>query len=251
MLPFLLWDEGGGVPIEDCRLVIADLPDYFVARSHSLFPFPNSNPVLGTRYPVPFPPMTFLADSKAWAKGRSPYWRLVILAVLGWDGLRHLRDPDAGGLFAGITFGVHELGHLIFAFFGEFMAVAGGSLNQLLIPVGAGLLLYYYEDFFGIAAAGAWLSSSLLDLARYVADSRVFELDLIGFGGDPEHDWAYLLGRFNVLQYDTRIAAGLRILALVGLLLSLGYGLWLCLSMKRPGEGPLDESVSGRTSSGG
>ncbi len=80
-------------------------------------------------------------SAKAWAQGRSPYWRLAVLALLGWDGLRHLRDPEAGGLFAGITFGSHELGHLLFGFLGEFMGVAGGSLNQLLIPIGAGVLL--------------------------------------------------------------------------------------------------------------
>lgn len=129
-------------------------------------------------------------SAKAWAQGRSPWWRLVLLVVLAWDGLRHFKDPEAGGLFAGITFGVHELGHLVFSFFGEFMGVAGGSLNQLLIPIGAGVLLLYYNDYFGLSAAGAWLSSSLLDLARYVGDARSFDLDLVGFGGDPQHDWA-------------------------------------------------------------
>jgi hypothetical protein len=190
-----------------------------------------------------------LAKAKAWARGRSPYWRLAVLALLGWDGLRHLRDPEAGGLFAGITFGVHELGHLVFSFFGEFMGVAGGSLNQLLIPIGAGALLYYYNDYFGLSAAGAWLSSSLLDLARYVGDARSFDLDLVGFGGDPQHDWAYLLGRFGALQYDTRIANGLRLLALICLLVSLGYGLWLCMIMRRAVQ-PLDELGNGGRTSG-
>ena len=36
-----------------------------------------------------------LSAAKAWAQGRSPYWRLALLALLGWDGLRHLKDPDA------------------------------------------------------------------------------------------------------------------------------------------------------------
>ena len=29
----------------------------------------------------------------------------------------------------------HEAGHIIFGFFGRFIAVLGGSLNQVLIPV--------------------------------------------------------------------------------------------------------------------
>jgi hypothetical protein len=177
--------------------------------------------------------MTFIADARAWARGRSPYWRAVVLAVLAWDGFRHLNDPDAGGIFAGITFGSHELGHLIFAFFGEFMTVAGGSINQLLVPIGAGLLLWYYQDYFGISAAGAWLASSMLDLARYVGDARALELDLVGFGDDPQHDWAYLLGHLNALPDDTSLAQLLRLLAALILLGSLAFGGWLCYEMRR------------------
>jgi hypothetical protein len=182
----------------------------------------------------------FFADTKAWARGRWWQWRAPLLLFLAWDGARHLQDPDAGGLFAGITFGVHEFGHLLFAFFGEFMTVAGGSLNQLLIPVGAGFLLYHYHDFFGIAVAGTWLSSSLLDLARYIGDARAQELDLVGFGEDPQHDWTFLLGQFNALLSDTRIAGLTRGAGLVVLLLSLGFGAWVCLQMAGP---PSPETV--------
>src|SRR5262249_2580213 len=115
---------------------------------------------------------SFLNDVREWAAGRWWQWRAALLLLLAWDGGRHLGDPEAGGLFGGITFGVHEFGHLLFAFFGEFMTAAGGSINQLLIPVGAAVLFIYYRDYFGIAAAGAWPSSSLLDLARYIGDAR-------------------------------------------------------------------------------
>jgi hypothetical protein len=179
----------------------------------------------------------FFADAADWARGRWWQWRVPLLAFLAWDGQRHLHDGDAGGLFAGITFGVHEFGHLLFAFFGEFMAIAGGSINQLLLPVAAGVLFYHYRDYFGIAGAGAWLSSSMIDLARYVADARAFDLDLVGFGEDSVHDWAWLLSRFGALQYDTRIASLTRGGAVVVLLLSLGFGAWLCLKMAgRPPE---------------
>lgn len=173
----------------------------------------------------------FFADAREWAAGRWWQWRLLLLLFLAYDGTRHLKDPEAGGLFAGITFGVHEFGHLLFAFFGEFMTALGGSLNQLLIPVGAAVLFWYYRDYFGIAVAGTWLGSSMLDLARYVADARAQELDLVGFGEDPQHDWTYILGRLHWLQYDLRIAGVLRALALLLLLASLGFGVWVLLQM--------------------
>lgn len=176
----------------------------------------------------------FFAEAAEWARGRWWQWRVPLLVFLAWDGQRHLNDPEAGGLFAGITFGVHEFGHLLFALFGEFMAIAGGSLNQVLIPIGTAFLFYHYRDFFGIAGAGTWLASSLLDLARYIGDARSFELDLVSFGENGQHDWAWLLGHLGVLAYDTRLAAvtrGIAVLVLVGSLL---FGAWLCLKMWRP-----------------
>lgn len=187
-------------------------------------PLPNQ----GSRGLVP----TFFLEAGHWARDRWWQWRLPLLIVLAWDGRRHLNDPDAGGLFAGITFGVHELGHLCFAPFGEFMTILGGSLNQVLIPVGAGFLFYHYRDFFGISGAGAWLASSLMDLARYIADARSFELDLVGFGEDAVHDWAWLLGRFDALPYDTRLAALARGAAGLVLLGSVLFGVWLCWRMR-------------------
>lgn len=180
----------------------------------------------------------FFGEAREWAQGRWWLWRIALLLFLLWDGIRHLRDPDAGGIFAGITFGVHEFGHLLFAFFGEFMTAAGGSINQLLIPIGAGALMYYYRDFFGIAVAGTWLSSSMLDLARYIGDARAQELDLVGFGENPQHDWFYLLRELSALSADTSIAEFTRGMAVGALLLSVGFGVWLCLQMRVPRESP-------------
>lgn len=185
-------------------------------------------------------PPGFLSGAAEWCVGRWWQWRAVLLALLGWDGVSHFRDPEAGGLFAGITFGVHEFGHLFFGFAGEFMTVLGGSLMQLLIPIGAGLLMYYYDDFFGIAGAGAWLSSSLFDLARYIGDARSLELDLVGFGDNPQHDWAWLLGQMGALDQDTRLAGLTRLIGMAVLVGSLWFGGWLCLRMRaaRSGASP-------------
>lgn len=181
----------------------------------------------------------FWADAREWARGRWWQWRLLLLLFLTYDGTRHLRDPEAGGLFAGITFGVHEFGHLLFAFFGEFMTVLGGSLNQLLIPSATAVLFWHYRDYFGIAVAGTWLGSSMLDLARYIGDARAQELDLVGFGEDPQHDWSYILSQLHALPYDLRVAGVVRALALLALIVSLGFGVWVLLqmAMRRPGEG--------------
>ena len=175
----------------------------------------------------------FRAEALAWAEGKWWQWRVPLLLLLAWDGRRQLVDPEASGLFGGITFGVHEFGHMVWALFGQFMAVAGGSLNQVLIPVLAGALLYQHRDYFGLSVAGAWLASSLAHMARYIADARAGDLDLVSFGEDAIHDWTWLLGRFGVLQHDLAIAGAVRLLSGLVLLASLGFGAWLCLAMAR------------------
>lgn len=178
------------------------------------------------------PVSTFFSDAGDWARGRWWHWRVPVLLLLAWDGQRHLRDSEAGGLFGGITFGVHELGHLVFAPLGEFMTILGGSLAQVLVPVGAAWLMLHYRDYFGLAGAGAWLASSLVNLSRYVGDARSFDLDLVGFGEDAVHDWAWLLGRLDLLPYDTRLAALTRGAGGLVLVASLGFGAWLCWRMR-------------------
>ena len=132
---------------------------------------------------------------------------MPLLLWLGWTGWRYLADPDYGSIFSGIIFGSHEFGHLFFAPFGELLMVAGGSLMQLLVPVGAGALLLARRDWYGTAVAGCWLSFSLSNLAVYIGDAVAQELPLVSFSPDGgEHDWYYLLNRFNLLSYDLHIA---------------------------------------------
>ena len=182
---------------------------------------------------VPVQPISRRADAIAWCQGRYWHWRAGLLLVLAWGALRALRDDDYAGLFAGITFGVHELGHLVFAPFGMWMGVAGGSLAQLLLPVAAGALMVRHRDYFGATITGVWLSASLSNMAVYVADARARNLTLLGFGEDPLHDWAYLLSSVGLLQADTTVARFVRLLAFAVLLASAFAGGWLCLTMAR------------------
>jgi hypothetical protein len=166
-----------------------------------------------------------------YAQGRWWWWRLPLLLLLAADVFGQLRDHTNPSLFAGITFGAHEFGHLFFAFGGEFLGIAGGSLMQLLVPVGAAALLYRHRDYFGITIAAVWLASSLIDLAVYIADARAFDLDLLGFGDGAGHDWAWLLGRWHLLPYDLQIAGVVRGSGTLLLLAAVGAGSWLCIKM--------------------
>jgi hypothetical protein len=173
-------------------------------------------------------------DARDWATGRLWWPRALLLLYLAFAGWRHLTDPDYGSIFSGITLAIHELGHVLFGPFGEWLGVAGGSITQLAAPAAAAWLLYRQRDYFGAAVGGAWLSMSLSNLAVYVADARAEALPLYSLGGgDVIHDWHYLLGSVHLLAHDAQIASLVRVLAFAALALSVWLGAWLCMVMRR------------------
>lgn len=176
---------------------------------------------------------SFRDDAKNWCVGRTWLWRAPILLFLGYSGFRLVLDPARGTIFSGITFGIHELGHVIFSILGEFIGIAGGSFSQVLAPAGAAYILLRQRDYFGVAVAGAWLSFSLYDLSVYIGDARVQQIPLLGLTGDPVHDWHYLLSKMGLLKFDTVFALVTRAVGIVLLTGSLVLGLWLCLRMSR------------------
>jgi hypothetical protein len=180
-----------------------------------------------------------MGEVRSRAREQSWTWRLPVLLWVLWSGLRQLQDPEYRSLFAGILFGVHELGHLVFAAFGQWAAIAGGSFAQLALPAACGLLFLSRREYFGTVVCAAWLSISLTDLARYVADARALDLDLVSFGEQAIHDWNYLLGRAGLLQHDLSIARARRVLATVLLLACGAAGGWLLSLMRwNPAHSP-------------
>lgn len=174
-------------------------------------------------------------DAAAWAaEGRAWPPRAALLAVLAYLGWRHLADPEFGSILSGITLGVHELGHLVFAPLGRWLGVAGGSVAQVAAPLAVAYGFLRQRDYYAIAVAGAWEGMSLANLATYVADARAQELPLVSpFSGDPEHDWNYLLSSVGMLRQDALFAGVLRLAAFTALAGSVAFGAWLCVRMAR------------------
>ncbi len=179
-------------------------------------------------------PALFLESAKRWATGRSWHWRVLILAYLIYAAFRSLKDPDYGSIFSGITLAFHEMGHVLFAPFGELLMIAGGSITQLAIPIIAALLLVWRQgDYFGFAVGNAWLGFSAMNLARYIGDARALQLPLVSLGPEAEHDWWYLLSRMGWLRYDTRIAGLVQGLGTVILIAAIVFAAWLLWVMAR------------------
>ncbi|MCM3881251.1 MAG: hypothetical protein ND807_14170 [Vicinamibacterales bacterium] len=105
----------------------------------------------------------------------------------------------------------HEAGHIIFAPFGQFMTVLGGSLMQVLIPlVCAGAFLFQQDDRFAASVCVWWSGESLMDLAPYINDARDLKLMLLGGPADEVegHDWEAILTSLGWLHLDHSMARG-------------------------------------------
>lgn len=148
--------------------------------------------------------------------------RLAFLAFLAIYGLATLRSPGDGRLLDGVDLAIHETGHLVFAPFGEFIGVLGGTLFQLLVPA---LFVAHFlrrGEQFGAAACLWWVAQNCWHISVYVADARAQELPLVGGG---EHDWAYLLGEVGWLARDLAVARGVHATGVLLFLVALALGL--------------------------
>ena len=148
------------------------------------------------------------------------YGRCVILTLLSvWGCILFSCDFRVGEIGSSfmhnILLPIHEAGHVLFTPLGHFMGILGGSLFQLLLPVGIGIaFMWINKDNFGAAISMWWGGVSLLDLAPYIYDARHPRLILLGghTGEDGPHDWVYLLttlGRLHKSQQWGTVAHAL------------------------------------------
>lgn len=173
-------------------------------------------------------------DAVDWCEGKRVWPRAALLAYLLYAGVRHVASPTYRSWFAGITLAFHEMGHIVFLPLGRTMTILGGSLTQLIVPSAAAIyLLVKQRDYFGVAVGGAWWSFSAFELATYIGDASHEELALVGFSGNPEHDWSTLLTQWHLLNSDAAIATTVRVFAFVVCAASIALGGWLCVKMAR------------------
>lgn len=128
-----------------------------------------------------------------------PRWRLVLTLVLAVYGWQCLRTPGSYRWLDSLDLAIHETGHLVFAPFGQTLAMLGGTLLQLLVPATFIVALWRSEDRHGATVPLWWMGQNCWNISVYMKDARTQELPLVGGG---EHDWAFLLGRWDWLEQD-------------------------------------------------
>jgi hypothetical protein len=148
-----------------------------------------------------------------------------------------LNDRTGYLLIDHVNLVTHESGHLLFGWFGQGLGLWGGTLMQLLVPFLLAVWFFSQRERTGFTFCLFFFFENFLNIARYMADARAMQLPLVSVGGgDIEAgDWTLIFERLGVLDYDTRIAAVVRILGWVGMI---AVVIWLWRSRGRAVEDP-------------
>jgi len=162
---------------------------------------------------------------------RAAHARLALTIVLALYGIPSLLRPEDGRLLDSVDLAIHETGHLVFGPFGEVIGFLGGTLFQLIVP--AAFVWYFWRrgDRHSATVPFWWIAQNLWNISVYVRDARAQELPLVGGG---EHDWAFLLGHFGLLEHDRGIARAVHALGMLTYLLAIAAGLLLAMRAETP-----------------
>jgi len=173
----------------------------------------------------------FIERLREWTRAREPWRPLSRSAIAGWLVFYLLFLAYAFSMHGRFLFidsanlVVHEGGHLLFGWFGRTLGLWGGTILQWLVP----LLLAAY--FFRERQSAAFVFclffffENWLYTATYMADARAMALPLVTTG-DPEfveHDWNTIFSGLGLLNYDTVIAAVVRISGWIGMVGCVGW----------------------------
>ncbi|HOC56225.1 MAG TPA: hypothetical protein PKI20_11450 [Verrucomicrobiota bacterium] len=117
----------------------------------------------------------------------------------------------------------HEAGHPLLGVFSSRLETYGGTIGQLVFPCVLAVSFWRKGQTLGFAAACIWFFENWFNIARYMADARRLELPLVGGGN---HDWNTIFSRWDLLQYDTRIAAAVTVTGWIGIAATCAWVAW-------------------------
>ena len=154
---------------------------------------------------------------------------VLLLCWIGWYTVESSRTQQDGGwlvfLVNAANLWIHEAGHGFCMFFPESIMVAGGTILQIVVPAGLLIYMVLHRRYILASLFAFWLAQNLPGIAAYIADARAQQLELLG-GSDSIHDWAYMLGKLNLLNYDTMLGNVVTGLGIAGMTAAIAAYLW-------------------------
>jgi len=130
----------------------------------------------------------------------SDVFKIGTLIILGLYFLNASLIPEKWTFLDGVNLIFHEAGHVLFMFFGQFLAIAGGSITQILIPVVFFVYFFLNRMYFSAYVILFWVGHNFISVSVYAGDAIKQSLPLLG-GESVTHDWNYLLSTLNMLDF--------------------------------------------------
>ncbi len=132
-------------------------------------------------------------------------------------------------LINGANMIVHEAGHGVCYLLPcpQFFTFLNGTLFQLALPM---IFIYYYyrrENRVLAGIGGIWLAQNLIYVAWYMSYSQTPNLYPFFLGGSATHDFWFMFSQLGVLEYDWLISGFVRVIAVILLLSSYMYLLYI------------------------
>lgn len=144
--------------------------------------------------------------------------KILLTIILIFVSLTYFSDEHPWTIIDGADLLFHEAGHFLWAFLGQFMGILGGSLTQLLIPIGIGLYFAARKSWYSTIFCVYWLGINLVYVAIYIGDAQAMILPLIN--DSSIHDWNYLLTQTGLLSFDSIIGNAVRSIGALTILIS-------------------------------
>lgn len=167
-------------------------------------------------------------EIRDWSRGRQWWARALALAIIVWLMVRQLDGGFYATPLSGIDLGIHEAGHLLMGFAGQFIGVASGSGFQMLAPIVAGALFVRQRDWFAVSFCLFWLGVSTGEMGTYASDAVAQAMPLVSVGGrDVIHDWAWMLETTGLLDWTGFISGSMCTVAVICQMLGLLSGAWI------------------------
>ncbi|MCK5357196.1 MAG: hypothetical protein KAJ48_02275 [Elusimicrobiales bacterium] len=127
------------------------------------------------------------------------FWiRMAIIAGLFIFYTQWLRKEYHHSFIDYVNLAFHEPGHIVFAPFGRFLMMAGGTITQLLVPA---LCLFHFRrrgSNLGWQLCLFWIGQNFLNISIYAGDAIRQALPLVAGG---VHDWTYLLTATGLIAH--------------------------------------------------
>ena len=158
-------------------------------------------------------------------------------------GVVSFTSPGTARFLDSVDLAIHETGHLLFSPFGEFIGFFGGTLLQLIAPTAFVVYFIRFGDRHAASVTLWWVAQNFWNISVYVRDARAELLPLVGGG---EHDWAYLLGRLGLLEYDQGIGRAVHAAGVLIFVVSVWWGL-VTAGASRGRAKPADHDLPGST----